>query len=61
MSVNGIVTLYHGSCHDFAKIDVSVGKPFKDFGRGFYTSQNYEHAVGMATRNAQIMGRSVVK
>jgi hypothetical protein len=53
----GTIILYHGTYHDFDKIDVSAGKPFKDFGQGFYTSQNYEHAVGMATRNAQIERR----
>jgi hypothetical protein len=57
MRIMEIVTLYHGSCHDFAKIDVSVGKPFKDFGRGFYTSRDYEHAVSLAIRNAQIERR----
>jgi hypothetical protein len=46
--------LYHGTYHDFEKIDVTAGKPFKDFGQGFYASQDYEHAVGMATRNVQI-------
>jgi len=53
----GVITLYHGSCHEFEKIDVSAGKPYKDFGRGFYTSRSYEHAFGMAARNAQIERR----
>ena len=25
------LNLYHGTTHDFAEIDVSRGKPFKDF------------------------------
>jgi hypothetical protein len=27
-----IITLYHGTTHDFTEIDVTRGKPFKDFG-----------------------------
>jgi hypothetical protein len=52
-----IVTLYHGTFHDFTDIDVTAGKPFKDFGPGFYTSQSYEHARTMATRNLDIEQR----
>ena len=32
----GILPLYHGTAHDFTEIDVRKGKPFKDFGLGFY-------------------------
>jgi hypothetical protein len=46
-----IITLYHGSVFEFNEIDVSKGKPFKDFGIGFYTSQNREHAELLALRN----------
>jgi len=51
------ITLYHGTYHDFERIDVAFGKPFKDFGKGFYTSQDYGHSVSMATRNALIEQR----
>ena len=51
---SSIITLYHGSIYDFEKIDVTQGKPNKDFGRGFYTSRTEQHAVNLARRNQQI-------
>jgi hypothetical protein len=48
------ITLFHGSCHVFDKIDVSRGKPYKDFGPGFYTSQDRKHAERLAIRNRAI-------
>jgi hypothetical protein len=51
---NSLLVLYHGTTHDFTEIDVSRGKPFKDFGQGFYTTQNRESAVNMALRNRDI-------
>lgn len=48
------ITLYHGSIHIFDKIDISYGKPFKDFGIGFYTSQDIEHSKNLALRNRNI-------
>jgi hypothetical protein len=53
MSEN-MITLYHGSSYDFAVIDVTRGKPFKDFGQGFYATQNRESAVNMALCNRDI-------
>jgi hypothetical protein len=49
-----LITLYHGTTHDFDAVDVSRGKPNKDFGRGFYTSQTEQHAVSLAKRNRLI-------
>jgi hypothetical protein len=49
-----LITLYHGSIYEFDKIDVNKGKPFKDFGIGFYTSRDENHAVRLALRNKQI-------
>jgi hypothetical protein len=49
------ITLYHGTIYDFDKIDIARGKPFKDFGKGFYTTKNREHAVNMAARNRDIL------
>jgi hypothetical protein len=49
-----IITLYHGSIFEFDEIDVSKGKPFKDFGIGFYTSRNRKHAETLAIRNKEI-------
>lgn len=51
---NTIVTLYHGTTHNFAEIDVRRGKPFKDFGQGFYLTAIREHAVSLARRNCRI-------
>ena len=48
------IVLYHGTTYDFAEIDVQRGKPFKDFGQGFYATQNRESAVNMALRNRDI-------
>ncbi len=47
----GSVTLYHGTIHDLDKINVTRGRFFKDFGRGFYATEEYEHAVSIAKRN----------
>lgn len=40
--------LYHGSNLEFDKIDLLKSKPNKDFGRGFYLSDNYNQAMEMA-------------
>jgi len=48
------ITLYHGTTHDFKEIDVLKGKPYKDFGQGFYLSKSYEHARNLADRNRRI-------
>lgn len=36
--------LYHGTCHDFNKIDFSKFKDKRDFGKGFYTTTILEQA-----------------
>jgi hypothetical protein len=54
LATNNIITLYHGTTHDFTEIDVRRGKPFKDFGQGFYTTRSRESAVNMALRNRDI-------
>ena len=48
------ITLYHGSSYDFDSIDLKQGRPYKDFGQGFYTSANIGHAKSMADRNAEM-------
>ncbi len=40
--------LYHGSNVEIEQIDFSKSKPYKDFGRGFYLSDNKEQAWNMA-------------
>ena len=49
-----MIVLYHGTTHDFKEIDVNKGKPFKDFGQGFYLTETYEHARNLAVRNRRI-------
>jgi hypothetical protein len=48
--------LYHGSNIEIHDIDLGKCKPFKDFGRGFYTTPIREQAVIMARRTARIYG-----
>ena len=33
--------LYHGSAEAFRHVDVRKGRPYKDFGRGFYMSVDW--------------------
>jgi hypothetical protein len=49
--MDDIVTLYHGTIYDFDEIDLKQGKPYKDFGQGFYCSETRSQAIGIATRN----------
>jgi hypothetical protein len=46
--------LYHGSNMEIEIIDLSKCKPFKDFGKGFYTTPLQEQAWTMAKRTARI-------
>ena len=48
--------LYHGSNVSINEIDLSKSKPNKDFGRGFYLSENEEQALQMATFKTLIFG-----
>jgi hypothetical protein len=52
--LNDSIILYHGSISDFDEIDVKLGKPYKDYGRGFYCSETKSQAVGIAIRNYNI-------
>ncbi|MCL2010792.1 MAG: DUF3990 domain-containing protein [Synergistaceae bacterium] len=52
--MSDILALYHGTTHDFKEIDVRRGKPFKDFGHGFYLTESYERARNIAIRNRRI-------
>ena len=40
--------LYHGTYIDFDSIDLTKSNKGKDFGKGFYVSENYEQAYNMA-------------
>ncbi len=53
--------LYHGSNMSVDRIDLTKSKPNKDFGRGFYLSENEAQAVEMATfKSMQLGGEPVV-
>ena len=46
--------LYHGTIYEFEEIDVSIGKGYKDFGKGFYATAVPSHAEKLALRNKRI-------
>jgi len=39
--------LFHGTIEPIQRIDVSRGRPRRDFGRGFYMAMSVEQAIGM--------------
>lgn len=46
--------LYHGSNVKIDNIDLFKGRPYKDFGQGFYLTDIHEQALRMANRVARI-------
>ncbi len=54
-ALQGSLTLFHGSIYEFDKINTAFGKPFKDFGKGFYASINKKHSENLAKRNREIV------
>ena len=50
-----MITLYHGSNVEIEKIRLDLGKPGKDFGKGFYLNPNYAQAYKMAVRAKRIL------
>lgn len=48
--------LYHGSNIVVNHPEIAKGKPFKDFGQGFYLSDTIEQAVEMAQRVVERVG-----
>lgn len=52
--------LYHGSTVKINKIDFSKSKPNKDFGKGFYLSDNEEQAMKMANIKARLFNMSPI-
>lgn len=48
------IKLYHGTTYNIDTIDVTKGKPFKDFGAGFYLSPSEKHSLTLALRNKTI-------
>ena len=49
-----MITLYHGSNVEISCIDLSLCKPGKDFGKGFYLNPNYSQAFDMAKKTTRI-------
>lgn len=43
--------MYHRTIYELDEIDVSAGKGFKDFGKGFYATAAPSHAERLAVRN----------
>ena len=39
--------LYHGTVSEISKIDVTLGRGRKDFGKGFYMAVSKQQAIGM--------------
>lgn len=48
--------LYHGSNTRIQEIDLSLCRPYKDFGRGFYLTSIAQQAREMAKRTTRIQG-----
>ena len=48
--------LYHGTNMDFDVIDLKKSKPGKDFGQGFYLSDNLEQAQALAQARVELVG-----
>jgi hypothetical protein len=47
--------LFHGTTYEISEIDVTMGKGYKDFGRGFYATSVKSHAENIARRNKRIL------
>jgi hypothetical protein len=48
--------LFHGSNLEIDQIDLNFCRPYKDFGKGFYTTELEEQANDMAKRTIRIFG-----
>ncbi|GHU09479.1 hypothetical protein FACS1894151_07300 [Spirochaetia bacterium] len=48
--------LYHGSNTEIDRIDLDKCRPYKDFGKGFYTTSLKDQARAMSIRTARIYG-----
>ena len=57
---NIVIKQYHGSIVDIDKIDLEKSQPNKDFGKGFYLSENYQQAWRMGEFKALIEGGSPI-
>ena len=55
-----MIHLYHGSTVDIEHIDLEKSRPNKDFGRGFYLSEDRQQAWRMGEFKALTEGGSPV-
>lgn len=53
--------LFHGTTYDINKIDLTQGKGYKDFGKGFYATAIKSHAENIAKRNKRIFEAREIK
>lgn len=52
--------LYHGTNLEIQTINLALCRPYKDFGKGFYTTEILRQAQKMAERTAKIYGGSPI-
>lgn len=52
--------LYHGSNITIEQIDLSKSKPNKDFGQGFYLSEDENQANEMARFKSLLLGGTAI-
>lgn len=43
-------TIYHGTIYNIDNIDLSVGRGYKDFGKGFYLAYNKKQSIGIINK-----------
>lgn len=51
-----MLELFHGSNLPIEQIDLSLCKPYKDFGKGFYLTDILQQALDMAYRRTRVVG-----
>ena len=47
-------TIYHGTISDIDNIDLTAGRGYKDFGKGFYLAYNKAQSIGIINKNYKI-------
>ena len=50
-----MLELYHGSNLTIEQIDLSLCKPYKDIGKGFYLTDMLQQALDMAYRQHELL------
>lgn len=47
-------TIYHGTIANIDNIDLTIGRGYKDFGRGFYLAYNKAQSIGIINKNYKL-------